>query len=121
MVLEIERLCMDATPSESDGDEVYEVQVVGFEQVTVCASSRKEAMEKARDSVDFGDLVTDFDEYRVERPGKTDEKRYDVYKNGVLVEENKQMNDQEANKLDGHTQFNEEKKDFEKFRVEEAN
>lgn len=112
---------MAATPSETDGEEEYEVHVIGFEQVAVRASSRKEAMEKAKDSLDFGDLATDFDEYRVERPGKTNKPLYNVYKNGELVEENKPMSDAKANKLDGHTQFNKEEGDFEKFRVEEVN
>jgi hypothetical protein len=55
-----------------------------------------------------------------ERPGKTDKPLYNVYKNGELVEENKPMIDAKANKLDGHTQFNKEEGDFEKFRVEEV-
>jgi hypothetical protein len=112
---------MAATPSKTEDEEKYEVHVIGFEQVAVRAESRKEAMKKAADQTDFGDLATDTDEYRVERPGKTDKPLYNVYKNGELVEEEKPMSDAKANKLDGHTQFNEEEGDFEKFRVEEVN
>lgn len=100
--------------------ERYEVQVVGFQGVDVEADSREEAMKKAAAKVDFGDLATDSDEYCVERPDAEEDARYNVYKNGDLVEEDKPMSDHKANKLDGHTQFDKDAGDFERFRVEQV-
>lgn len=107
---------------EADAEELetWEVSVVGFEERSVSASTWREAMRKAKADVDFGDLATDMDEYRAVRVGSDDERRYDVYKNGELVEMDKHLTDAEANRLDGHTQFDEEGRDFERFRVEEA-
>lgn len=100
--------------------EKFRVQVLGFAERTVTADTRREAMEKAAEETDFGDLATDTDEYEVERPDADGKKLYDVYKNGDLVESGKPMADGKANRLDGHTQYNDEENDFEKFRVEEA-
>lgn len=110
----------DSLADRDAEEEQYEVHVIGFEQVGVQAESRQEAMKKAAEQTDFGDLATDTDEYRVERPGKTDKPLYNVYKNGELVEEEKPMSDAKANKLDGHTQVNEDEQGFDTFRVEEV-
>lgn len=111
---------MAATPSENDSEEQYEVTVTGFRHVNVSAKSRDEAMEIATERTDFGDLSINNDDFRVDQTGGSSETLYNVYKNGELVEEEKPMSDAKANRLDGHTQFNDEEKDFEKFRVEEV-
>lgn len=100
--------------------EKFRVEVVGFTEVTVTADSRREALNLAAEQTDFGDLDTDTDEYHAERPEADGKQLYDVYKNGELIEEGKPMTDGKANRLDGHTQFNKNEQDFERFRVEEV-
>lgn len=104
---------------QDDDGETYAVEVLGFTEVTVEAASREAAMNAAIEDTDFGDLDYDTGEFRVYREDEDEETRYNVFKNGELVEENKPMTDTAANKLDGHTQFNEAENDFEEFRVEE--
>lgn len=110
---------LEADDADSE-EEQYHVRVPAVTEVTVTAETRSDAIEKAVDQTDTGDLHVDGDECSAERPLADDEKRFDVYKNGEKVEENKPMTDAKANRLDGHTQYNKDEGDFERFTVEEV-